>query len=533
MHESEARYRTLVEHIPQKIFMKDRNSRYVSINENFANDLGIHPDKIVGKSDADLFPVKLAAKYRADDVRIMNTGQTEEFEERYLNEGKETWVHTIKTLVKDKNGEISGVCGVFRDITVSKLAQVELQKKSEELAAAGEELNSQFDALAENERAMHESEAQKIAILNGITTNIAFVDKDLKILWANKIAAESVNKSPAEMTGHTCHSFWGDPARPCENCPTLKVFETEQSAHIIQHTPDGRIWDEKGEPVFDENGNLIGVVEIAEDITERKRAEEALAESEELFRGLVDTITSGVAIYEVRNDGASGKDYIIKDFNKTALEIEGKKKEEVVGKSLFDLRPAIDDYGLIPVFQQVWKTGVPADFPQKVYIDEKYSSWYENRVFRLQSGEIVAVYDDITERKVAEEALAESEERFRNVITATGEYVFEIDAHGVITFLSDRVKEILGYEPQELIGKTPFDIMISPEEVARVSAIFGEYIRNKLPIRRMEHNCLSKDGRELMLTVTALPILDAAGEIKCYQGTVCAPHLSPIKRESH
>jgi PAS domain S-box-containing protein len=141
-------------------------------------------------------------------------------------------------------------------------------------------------------------------------------------------------------------------------------------------------------------------------------------------------------------------------------------------------------------------------------------------VFRLQSGEIVAVYDDITERKVAEEALAESEERFRNVITATGEYVFEIDAHGVITFLSDRVKEILGYEPQELIGKTPFDIMISPEEVARVSAIFGEYIRNKLPIRRMEHNCLSKDGRELMLTVTALPILDAAGEIKCYQGTV-------------
>ena len=368
--------------------------------------------------------------------------------------------------------------------------------------------------------ALRMSEGQKTAILDGITTNIAFVDKDLKVLWANRFAAESINKSPAEMTGHTCHALWADPARPCDNCPTLKVFETKQSAHIIQHTPDGRIWNERGEPVFDANRNLIGVVEIAEDITERKRAEEALAESEERFRGLVDTITSGVAIYEVRNDGASGKDYIIKDFNKTALEIERKNKEEVVGKSLFDLRPAIDDYGLIPVFKQVWETGVPAYFPQKVYIDEKYSSWYENHVFQLQSGEIVAVYDDITERKVAEEALAESEERFRNVNAATGEYVFEIDAHGVITFLSDRVKEILGYEPQELIGKTPFDIMISPEEVTRVSAIFGEYIRNKLPIRRMEHNCLSKDGRELMLTVTALPILDAAGEIKCYQGTV-------------
>ena len=305
MHESEARYRTLVEHIPQKIFMKDRNSRYISINENFANDLGIHPDGIVGKSDADLFPAKLAAKYRADDVRIMETGKTEEFEERYLNEGKETWVHTIKTLVKDKNGEISGVCGVFWDITERKRVQEELLRKSEELASTVEELKSQFDALAENERAIHESEAQKIAILNGITTNIAFVDKDLKILWANKIAAESVNKSPAEMTGHTCYSFWGDPARPCENCPTLKVFETKQSAHIIQHTPDGRIWDEKGEPVFDENGNLIGVVEIAEDITGRKKTEEALIQANKKL-----TLLSSITRHDINNQLTGLRGYL-------------------------------------------------------------------------------------------------------------------------------------------------------------------------------------------------------------------------------
>ena len=125
-----------------------------------------------------------------------------------------------------------------------------------------------------------ESEAQKHAILNGIATNIAFVDKDLRIIWVNKKATESVNKSLDEMTGHTCHEFWADPSKPCKDCPTLRAFKTQKSEHTILHTPDGRIWDESGEPVFDTEGNLIGVVEIAQDITERKRAEDMLRISE-------------------------------------------------------------------------------------------------------------------------------------------------------------------------------------------------------------------------------------------------------------
>ncbi len=171
---------------------------------------------------------------------------------------------------------------------------------------------------------------------------------------------------------------------------------------IISRSGEERWIDHRCQSVYGRDGKYLGSRGSNRDITQRKRAEEASQESEQRFRELVDTISSGVAVYEVRNDGISGKDYIIKDFNKTALEIERKIKDEVVGKSLFDLRPTIDDYGLIPVFQQVWKTGVPAHFPQKIYVDEKYSSWYENRVFRLPSGEIVAVYDDVTERKRAE-----------------------------------------------------------------------------------------------------------------------------------
>ena len=143
------------------------------------------------------------------------------------------------------------------------------------------------------EEALRLSEVQKSAILNGITTNIAFVNDKLEIQWANKIAAESVGKSPEEMIGATCHSLWANPERPCENCPTMKAFKTKKSEETIMTTPDGRIWNERGEPVFDDRGNLIGVVELAQDITEYMR----LSEQEKLLVKAIEQAAEGYHHY--------------------------------------------------------------------------------------------------------------------------------------------------------------------------------------------------------------------------------------------
>jgi PAS domain S-box-containing protein len=190
----------------------------------------------------------------------------------------------------------------------------------------------------------------------------------------------------------------------------------------------------------------------------KRKGEEALRKSEELFRGLFDTITSGSAIYQVKNDGRCGRDYIVRDFNRMALEIEGKTKSEVVGKSLFDLRPNIDEYGLIPVFQRVWKTGVPEYYPQKVYTDDRYASWYENRVFRLQTGEIVAVYNDVTDRVKAEEELKASEEKFRSYIENAPVGVFITDKEGRYIDVNPAAAEMTGYSMEEMLNMTVKDL---------------------------------------------------------------------------
>jgi PAS domain S-box-containing protein len=136
LRKSENKYRTLLENLPQKIFLKDRNSVYVSCNENFVKDFNIKAEEITGKNDYDIVPRDLAEKYRADDKRIIESGETKDFEERYIQQGQETIVHTVKTPVKDEQGNVIGILGIFWDITGQKRIEQRDNEHRAELARA-------------------------------------------------------------------------------------------------------------------------------------------------------------------------------------------------------------------------------------------------------------------------------------------------------------------------------------------------------------------------------------------------------------
>ncbi len=133
LRESESKYRTLLENLPQKIFSKDTNSVYVSCNENYARDLNIKPNEITGKTDYDFFPKELAEKYRADDKKIIQSGKTEDMEEAYLQDGQEVFVHTVKTPIRDGDDNVVGILGIFWDITECKRMEEERERLHAEL----------------------------------------------------------------------------------------------------------------------------------------------------------------------------------------------------------------------------------------------------------------------------------------------------------------------------------------------------------------------------------------------------------------
>ena len=129
---SELNYKALLDNVPQRIYFKDLNSVYLSCNTHYAEDLGISPEEITGRTDDDLFPEKLAQKYRTDDQRIIQSNSIENFEEPYPLHGKIITINTVKSPVRNDEGIVTGILGVFWDITKKK--QIENEKRSIEKA---------------------------------------------------------------------------------------------------------------------------------------------------------------------------------------------------------------------------------------------------------------------------------------------------------------------------------------------------------------------------------------------------------------
>lgn len=121
--------------VPQRIIIKDLNSVYLACNQAVARDLGLTIDNIIGKRDEDLYPAHLAARYRADDIRVMAEGLDIVFEEPYVREGKPAWLRTCKRPLRDAAGKTVGIVVSFDDITAEREVTEKLRRREWTLAA--------------------------------------------------------------------------------------------------------------------------------------------------------------------------------------------------------------------------------------------------------------------------------------------------------------------------------------------------------------------------------------------------------------
>lgn len=241
-------------------------------------------------------------------------------------------------------------------------------------------------------------------------------------------------------------------------------------------------------------------------------AEEDGTQSEASYRQLVDNMSDGVAVYDAIADG---EDFRFKEFNRAAERISGLAKEKVVGRRVRDVFPGVESLGLFEVFKRVWQSGDPERHPMRLYEDQRIALWVESYVFKIASGEIVAIFQDATERKEAETALRASEAKYRLLVDNQTDLIVKVDAQGRFEFVSPSYCRLFGKTEEELLGRT-FMPLVHAEDRKRTAQAMEDLYAPPYTTY-VEQRAMTQDGwRWLGWVDTA--VLDEAGQITAIIG---------------
>jgi len=277
---SEAFYEALVETLPQNILRKDINGRFTFANRKSCQSMGRTKEEIIGKTDFDLFPPELAAKYHRDDLRVMTTRENLDTVEAHQGpHGERLFVHVIKTPLYDASGNVVGVQGIFYDVTQRKRIE--------------EDLAYERDLLR--------------ALLDYIPDRIYFKDVNCRFMRCSKSMAVWLGLSDAkEVIGKTDFDFHpAEQAQEYYNDEQRILLRGEPLISKLERQidPEGNeIWASVTKvPIYTQSGSIAGLVGLSRDITQLKQTEQALRQAEEKYRAIYENSLEG--IFQTTRDG--------------------------------------------------------------------------------------------------------------------------------------------------------------------------------------------------------------------------------------
>ncbi|MBD3173579.1 MAG: PAS domain S-box protein [Armatimonadia bacterium] len=258
------------------------------------------------------------------------------------------------------------------------------------------------------ERSLAESEAALRRLYNSVLAGVVLFDASGGIISVNEAGGEILGMTPGDVQRRTVDDgVWdmtqedgapvagsdhpsmitlrtGEPIRGAVRC--LFASDPERARWLLINT----------EPVHNDAGVVSEVLVTFIDVTDLKRAEEQLREREERFRQVFDHMASGVAIYDVVGDG---DDFVFADINPAGSGTGMLSRQQHIGRSVQEVYPGVAEFGLLDVMREVWRDGSPRYHPVSLYEDDRINQqWFENYVCKLPTGQIMAVYDDVTAR---------------------------------------------------------------------------------------------------------------------------------------
>lgn len=532
----------VMDNIPQFIFWKDRNFVYLGCNRNFAQVSGFdNPEEIVGKTDYDLpWKQEETEFFRACDTRIMQTDTPEYhiLESALKADGKQSWLDTNKVPLHDAEGNVVGILGTFEDITDRKAAEEELRKSRE-----------RFDLAVQGSK-------------DG--------------LWDWDLTTNEIYFSPRwkSMLGYEEHELsnqieeWEKRLHPNERdraIATVQAYLNSQASdyeleHRLQHKDGSYRWIlARGAALRDGNGKAIRMAGSHTDITQRKRTEETTKKAKEELEfsySLVCTVIEGTpdAIYVKDIQGR----YLM--INSAGATVFGRPEGKIIGKDDTELLPPDLAHPVMETDRQIMTTGVTQIVEETILTRGITRTVLSTKsVYRDPKGNVIGligVAREITQRKQAEEALKKakeeleirveertrelraaigqlqseiayraeteaalkaSEKRYRHLVETSQDLIWSVDREGRFTFVNSAVKEMHGYNPEEMMGRLFSDFQ-PPEQVEKNWQVHLRLLEGE-PYFQYETVHLHKDGTPIQMSFNAIASKDDAGNILGTTGT--------------
>ncbi|MCU0787843.1 MAG: PAS domain-containing protein, partial [Verrucomicrobia bacterium] len=505
--DSEAQYHSLVENLPLSILRKDPQGRFTFANQRFCHELGKSLEEILGKTEFDLFPAEQAARHKQEEDRILESGAAlEEVQELRLSDADLRFVQVIKTPLRDSLGEVTGLQGIFWDVTDKHRTEMELKRERELLHT----------------------------LLDNVPDRIYFKDEESRFLRVNRAMAELFNLGdPSEVIGRSDFDFFGEEHARQAYDDERRIIRTGRPVIGLverEDMPDGtHRWASTTKmPMRNQQGRVIGTFGISRDVTQMKEAEaEMRRTNEQLERAVADleraqlSMKDSEALYHSLVESLPLSLYR-KDLegrftfanHRFANEL-GKPVEDILGRTEFDVFPSAQASQHQAEEARIIESGTSLEETQELHLpgsDVRYAQVIKAPL-RDGSGTIIGVqglFWDVTDKHRAEQALQAERDLLHTLMNNLPDRIYFKDRQSRYLRNSRAHLERLGLsDAREAVGKSDFDFF--PEEHARRAYEDEQRLMRTGETVVKEEKITGPDGTIAWALSTKLPLRDKQG----------------------
>ncbi len=489
------RYRKMLENLPDAFayhqILTDGNGYpvdYIILDVNLAFEkmTGLIKEQIIGRKGKEVHPELAISEFDWVGIygQVALTGETVCFEKYF--KPADRWYNI--TAYSDEPGYFMVV---FHDITQQKRLEEQLRTLADE-----------------HEKVFHS------------TQNALFL---VEVVDINTFRYIRNNHSHEKTTGFTTDAIRGKTPRELVGEKTGTIITMNYSRCVqakepisyeeTLNLPTGELtWLTTLTPVFSQ-GQIKYIVGSSQDITQYKHMEETLRVSQEHYRLLVDNANEAILI---------AQDGMHKFVNPMAVQLLGYSEQELLSKPIATFfHPEDCEMVKERHYRRLKGENVPQTYTFRIVRKNGLVRWVEtNNVLVEWKGKPAALVFlmDISDRMKAEKALQQSEKKFRDLVEQTPDWVWEVDNQTkVFSYVSPGAKKLIGYEVEEVMGRSPFDFVI-PEEREKTKQVFVSAVRRLEPLRFLQYNMSHKDGHTIAIETNGVPVFDEDGHLRAYRG---------------